>query len=75
MSDITWKDTYGIVSRSSIDGPEILAAPNIGTVTSKSRPTDGEIIGVLALHYRVHESEVVEWLLDMDLLDQKESSE
>lgn len=31
------------------------------------RPTDSDIIKVLALHYRVHESKVVEWLLDMDL--------
>lgn len=31
------------------------------------RPTDGDIIKVLTLHYRVHESKVVEWLLDMDL--------
>lgn len=31
------------------------------------RPTDAEIIGVLALHYRVHESKVIEWLLDVDL--------
>lgn len=31
------------------------------------RPTDGDIIKVLTLHYRVHEFKVVEWLLDMDL--------
>jgi hypothetical protein len=31
------------------------------------RPTDVVIINVLALYYRVHESEVIEWLLDMDL--------
>lgn len=35
--------------------------------TSASRPTDSEIIEVLSLHYRVHESKVVEWLLDMDI--------
>lgn len=34
---------------------------------AKNRPTDAEIIEVLALHYRVHESKVVEWLLAMDL--------
>lgn len=33
----------------------------------KTRPTDAEIIEVLSLHYRVHESKVVEWLLAMDL--------
>jgi putative phage-type endonuclease len=32
-----------------------------------SRPSDHELIGVLALHYRVHESKVVEWLLQVDL--------
>jgi hypothetical protein len=32
-----------------------------------TRPTDQEIIAVLALHYRVHESKVVEWLLSVDL--------
>lgn len=31
------------------------------------RPSDAQIIEVLALHYRVHESKVIEWLLDMDL--------
>ena len=33
----------------------------------KTRPTDAEIIEVLSLRYRVHESKVVEWLLAMDL--------
>lgn len=32
-----------------------------------SRPSDAMIIGILSAHYRVHESKVVEWLLDMDL--------
>lgn len=31
------------------------------------RPTDDNMIRVLALHYRVHESKVIEWLLAMDL--------
>jgi colicin import membrane protein len=31
------------------------------------RPSDSEIIGVLAAHYKVHESKVIEWLLDVDL--------
>ena len=31
------------------------------------RPTDDEIIVALALHYHVHESKVIEWLLDLDL--------
>jgi putative phage-type endonuclease len=36
------------------------------------RPTDSDIIKVLALHYRVHESKIVEWLLDMDLNGESE---
>lgn len=35
--------------------------------SAPSRPTDAEIIEVLSLHYRVHESKVVEWLCEMDL--------
>lgn len=31
------------------------------------RPADDQIIDVLSQHYRVHESKVLEWLLDMDL--------
>lgn len=33
----------------------------------QSRPTDDEIIDALTLTFRVHESKVIEWLLDMDL--------
>lgn len=36
-------------------------------VHKPARPTDDEIIDALALHYRVHESTVIEWLLEMDL--------
>ncbi len=32
-----------------------------------SRPSDDEIIETLSLHFRVHESKVIEWLLDVDL--------
>lgn len=32
-----------------------------------SRPRDDDIIRALSQHYRVHESKVIEWLLDMDL--------
>lgn len=31
------------------------------------RPTDEAIVDALSLHFRVHESKVIEWLLDMDL--------
>jgi len=32
-----------------------------------TRPTDDQIIDALCITYRVHESKVLEWLLDMDL--------
>lgn len=38
----------------------------------KARPTDKEIINTLALAYRVHESKVIEWLLDLDLSSARE---
>lgn len=34
---------------------------------SAARPTDDEILGVLAMHYRVHESKVIEWIITMDM--------
>lgn len=37
------------------------------TAKKPTRPTDRAIIDVLALHYRVHETKVIEWLLAMDL--------
>lgn len=37
------------------------------TPTSMDRPTDDQLIEVLAQHYRVHESKVIAWLLDMDM--------
>lgn len=36
-------------------------------LNSAGRPSDDDIIKTLALHYRVHESMVIGWLLDMDL--------
>ena len=55
--------------------PAVAAAPAptaqvtdlFGTAPKQSRPTDDEIIDVLALHFRVHESKVIEWLLAVDL--------
>jgi len=35
--------------------------------TVLDRPTDDQIINALAMTYRVHESKVIAWLLDMDL--------
>lgn len=43
---------------------EIAAAPKPAKST---RPSDDQIIEALALHFRVHESKVIEWLLDVDL--------
>lgn len=34
---------------------------------SAARPTDDEILGVLAMHYRVHESKIIEWIITMDM--------
>jgi putative phage-type endonuclease len=42
------------------------AAP-VSINTQSKRPTDAQIIGVLALHYRVHESKVIQWLIEMDI--------
>jgi predicted phage-related endonuclease len=34
---------------------------------AKTRPSDDEILRLLALHYRVHESTVIEWIITMDM--------
>lgn len=49
----------------------IASAPTAITssLTRLERPSDAQIVGVLALHYRVHESRIVAWLLAMDLTD------
>lgn len=47
----------------SAPAPRRVAAPS----SKPTRPSDDEIIGTLALKYRVHESKVIEWILDMDL--------
>jgi len=39
-----------------------------GPKPAAKRPTDAQIVEVLALHYRVHELKVIEWLIDMDLI-------
>lgn len=44
-----------------------LVAPTVAPAAKKTRPTDDEIIAALALHYRVHESTVIAWLLELDL--------
>ena len=41
---------------------------SVRTPTAKqTRPTDRQIIDCLTLQFRVHDSKVIEWLLDMDL--------
>jgi len=45
----------------------MIPAANTLPVTPAKRPSDDEIIAALALHFRVHESKVIEWLLDMNL--------
>ena len=50
-------------------GPVVTKQParsEAATTPAKARPTDLELVEVLALHYRVHESSVVAWLLDID---------
>jgi hypothetical protein len=47
----------------------MIPAANTLPVTPTKRPTDDEIISALALCFRVHESKVIEWLLDMDLAE------
>lgn len=43
------------------------ATPVAAAQAKPTRPTDDQIISTLALHYRVHESKIVAWLLEMDL--------
>lgn len=43
------------------------AARGTYTRIRTQRPSDDALIGALALHYRVHESTVIQWLQDMDL--------
>lgn len=59
-------DTGPVVTHAHTPTPVV--AQTAAPVTHKAtRPSDDEIIDALALHFRVHESKVVEWLLDMDL--------
>lgn len=45
----------------------IKPAPVAQAAAKPARPSDDDIIGTLALHYRVHEAKVIDWLCDMDL--------
>lgn len=57
VAQVVWPFPTGAAERQAI-----LAAKQ-----APARPKDQEIIEVLALHFRAHESKVIEWLLDMDL--------
>ena len=47
--------------------------PHVVAAAKGPRPTDDDLIKVLALHYRVHESKVIEWLLAMDLAEARKN--
>jgi hypothetical protein len=47
-------------------GGAAMAVPP-GRAISDNRPSDAEIVEALALHFRVHEVKVIEWLAAMDL--------
>ena len=49
------------------EAASVVAPKERGFAAKPTRPTDDEIIDVLSLHYRVHESVVLAWLLDMDM--------
>lgn len=51
--------------RPAIDFPRTTTTLNVAGV--KTRPTDDEIIEALALHFRVHEFKVIEWIGNIDL--------
>lgn len=45
----------------------VVATASKPAPASSRRPSDDEIIDAVCLHFRVHESKVIEWMLDMDL--------
>ncbi|MDE3023690.1 MAG: endonuclease, partial [Pseudomonadota bacterium] len=48
-------------------GGSVPAIKMTDSTKAPSRPSDDELIDALSLRFRVHESKVIEWLLDMDL--------
>lgn len=64
------KDQRGKTAEATHAMPKATAMPPRAsaaiTPPVKTRPTDSEIISVLAIHYRVHEFNIVQWLMDMD---------
>lgn len=75
VTEVTFDQATSTVCLSfDLDGDDITGKPVLpqeiytSSVTAAlDRPDDDEIIKVLALHFRVHESQVITWLLDMDL--------
>lgn len=59
----------------AIAQPMKATAPQLSAPATayKTRPTDAQLIEVLTLHFRVHESKVIEWLCDMDLSEASEA--
>lgn len=60
-----------VTTAASIPATRTAPAPSSGTAGYRApqkatRPSDRQIIETLALAYRVHESKIIEWLLDMD---------
>ena len=47
-------------------GP-VIAKPKLVSSPTGPRPTDGDIIKVVASHFKVSESKALQWLLDMDM--------
>ncbi|WP_271678881.1 lambda-exonuclease family protein [Thermomonas mangrovi] len=56
-----------VVAQPAANTPVSAAPARTHKAPTASRPMDREIIDVLALHFRVHDSKVIEWLADMDL--------
>lgn len=54
---------------STTDSPDEHRAPRMFCVPplQPSRPTNEDILRVLSLHYQVHKSKIIDWLLEMDL--------
>lgn len=73
MSAINEAEAAGVIDAGLSQGLRETVASIATDITvsaakaSPNRPTDDEIIATLALHYRVHESKVIEWLIEMDL--------
>ncbi len=69
-ADVAMADQQGPAYSSYRSSPAADTKPRVVFTsggTLPTRPSDQQIIEVLAQHYRVHESKVIEWLIEMDL--------